>query len=105
MRIFVLILMALVGYSHADITQTFTIESVGVSDNSGTIFVNVVEQIPNVQCNVSNQFKVDLNNRIADKFYSTALMALASDRQLTILYEPSVCVGSSTKANVVFVKN
>jgi hypothetical protein len=68
----------------ANQAQEFTISEVGVSDNTGTVFINTKEAALNTECSNSKQFKVALVNRIADRFYSIALMALASNKKITI---------------------
>jgi hypothetical protein len=85
--------------------QEFSIFEVGVSDNTGTVFINTREAALNTECSNPKQFKVLLDNRIADRFYSTALMALASNKKITIYYESNTCIDSGTKVNVAFVKS
>jgi hypothetical protein len=89
----------------ANQAQEFTISEAGVSDNTGTVFINTIEAATNTECSNPKQFKVALDNRIADRFYSTALMALASNKKITIYYESNICIDSGTKVNVAIVKS
>lgn len=58
---------------------TFDITEVGYSANSGTVFVTILGAV-NSPCNGNHQFKVDINDPFADKFYSLALTAYAAEK-------------------------
>ena len=75
---------------------TFEISEVGFSVNSGTVFVTILG-IANSPCNANHQFKLDINDPFADKFYSLGLMAYAAGKRLDINYstDSSGCIGSS----------
>lgn len=102
-KLMTLTLLALCISVNADHFQEVTLSHVGVSDNSGTIFFNTVEDIIETDCTNKKQFKVALDNRTADKMYSTALVALATKRKLSIHYHETNCIGVSAKVNVMFI--
>ena len=88
----------------ANLSQTFTIENIGASNNTNTVFVNVVEQINDSTCGNKKQLKISLDDKLADKFYSAVLMAYAAGKQITIYYKAEGCTDSGTTPNVFMIE-
>ena len=106
MRLSVFLLSMLLAFNaSAGSSQTIGVVYVGVSDNTGSVFMNIDENLIDTNCAKKNQIKVNLDNRISQQFYSAALMALASGKKMTIYYDPDSCIDSATKADVAIVEN
>ncbi len=92
MKYLVLALVFLSSLSFAGVEETFTVKNVGASNNTNTVFIDTVEQATASSCANTVHFKLPLNDKLADKFYSAALMAKASGQKIAISYEPDACI-------------
>ncbi|WP_054113241.1 hypothetical protein [Marinagarivorans algicola] len=85
-------LIFLSSLSFAGIEETFTIKNVGASNNTNTVFIDTVEQATGSSCTNTVHFKLPLDDKLAGKFYSAALMAKASGQKIALTYEPNACI-------------
>lgn len=74
--------------SGANIDAKFTVNQVGASLDSGSVFVNVIENGSSTQGCSTNVFKMSIDNPFADKFYSTILVAQTSGRKIKVRWDP-----------------
>ncbi len=65
----------------------YTIESVGVSESSGTIYLKVSPNIPDTTCDRKSEVRVELqSSTFADKVYSAALTAKVANLEVALTY-------------------
>lgn len=84
---------ALVGYlASASAEQSFTIIAVGASNNTNTVFIDVLESASNTTCENKVHFKLPDDDKNSDRFYSIALAAHAQSKKIVIGYYPDECI-------------
>lgn len=65
--------------------QNFTISAVGGSNNTNTVFIDVLETAKNTECINKNHFKLPVTDQHADRFFSMALAAQAQNKKMSLL--------------------
>ena len=93
-----LVLSLLTTFSTFADSGTFTITSLGISDSSKTVYIGVNPDVPNSTCTRKDQIRVHIiNSDIADEVYSAALVAITTDRQIAMDYDPTICLNGATQ--------
>lgn len=70
----------------------FTVASIGVSNNTNTIFMETLESASTAtECSNKKLFRLPDTDKSADKFFSAALAAQAQGKKITIDYFESEC--------------
>ena len=80
--------------------QNFTISAVGGSNNTNTVFIDVLETAKNTECINKKHFKLPLTDQHADRFFSMALAAQAQNKKMSLHYEPTDCINGAIKPRV-----
>ncbi|WP_419227332.1 hypothetical protein [Alteromonas sp. OM2203] len=83
--------------THAKVTESIlSIDSVGVSRNTNSIFIETKESIPQTNCSVKKLLRVNLSDPAASHILSIAIAAQSQEKQITVIYENNECMASGT---------
>ncbi len=74
--------------------ETFTVLLVGSSNNTKSVFVDVLETPINSTCENKKHFKLLMTDEMADYFYSAAMSATVAGLKMKIHYEAGECYQS-----------
>lgn len=75
----------------------YTIESVGVSESSGTIYLKVSPNIPDTTCSRKSEVRVELQSTsFVDKVYSAALTAKVANLEVALTYTDTCLFDGAT---------
>ena len=77
----------------------FTIESIGGSNNTSTVFIETLEEA-DTECSDNKLFRLPDTDKSADRFYSLALAAQAQGKKITIDYSYSGCLQGAVLIDV-----
>lgn len=97
-------MLALFANSVWSIENDFTVDTIGVSNNTNTIFIETVESIPGSNCPVKNLFRLPDTDKQADRLFSLAMAAQAQGKKLTLGYNANDCLGSGSLVTVFKLK-
>jgi hypothetical protein len=81
----------------------FTLVGVGISNDSKTIYIQTLESQSTSVCSIPNTFRLSTTaaDSIHKEIYATALLAMASGRQLKIGYSDSQCLNNGPQIRTV----
>ena len=74
----------------------FTIDNVGMSRNTKSVFIETKEGIPNTTCPANKLFRLDSSDTLADHLLSISLAAHAQNKTVNVGYETDECLHSGT---------
>ena len=83
----------------------FTLEKVGGSSNSSSVFVYVSEEAKSSTCDNKQHFKLSDESKHADRFLSVMLTAQAQGKQVYIGYDHEDCFKDGTVPRVYYIQD
>ncbi|WP_196161759.1 hypothetical protein [Reinekea sp. G2M2-21] len=83
----------------------FTVNVVGASNNTNTVFIDVEETAANSNCDNKRHFKIDDSNKNADRFFSLALAAQAQSKKMVLGYNEDDCLHGGIEPRVFKIKS
>lgn len=85
---------------NADDIGSFTVDSVGASNNTNSVYVETTEMISGTTCSNKKVFRLPDTDKQADRFFSLALAAQAQGKKITIAYNVNECHQTGTLVKV-----
>jgi|GEM_PF-5259085 len=83
--------------THTEATESnLSIDSVGVSRNTNSIFIETKESIPQTTCHVKKLLRLTLSDPAASHILSIAIAAQSQEKLITVIYENNECMASGT---------
>ncbi len=90
--------------THTEATESnLSIDSVGVSRNTNSIFIETKEPIPQTSCQVKKLLRLDLSDPSASYILSIAIAAQSQSKQIIAIYENNECMASGTVIRAIKV--
>jgi len=85
--------------------QDFTIVSVGVSNNTNSVFINTLEDSIDSTCTNKKLARMPLNDESADRLLSVALSAQAQGKKISMHVSKTDCLSNGAIVKVFLVKS
>lgn len=104
MKVFFAVIFCAWSFSVYAVENQFTIDYLGVSNNTATLFLEVIENVSGTTCSDPNSFRVSVSDPNVDRFLSILMSAQAQGLPVFINYDVSQCLSGGTVMNVIKLK-
>lgn len=96
MRTIVVLALIFITHYSVAVEGTFSIHTIGASNNSNTIFIETVEDITGSTCSNKRLIRLPDTDKQADRLYSMALAAKLAGKRITVNYDYDGCFDNGT---------
>lgn len=90
-RALLLVLLLILGPALAR-DAVFSVQVVGESNNTQTVFLEVTSPIPGSTCANAKSFRLAQNDPLADSLFAAAMTAFVANKRLRVYYDETVCL-------------
>ncbi|PTY36449.1 hypothetical protein BGP77_03885 [Saccharospirillum sp. MSK14-1] len=82
---------------------SFTVSTIGSSNNTDTIFIRTLEEVQNTTCENKKLLRLPHTDGSADRLFSLAIAAQAQGKKISVEYDGNHCIDNGTVITVFWL--